>query len=307
MLGTVAICCANVLCLEKIMKEAPNSSALVLIVNYILIIGETLLRKPSTLSSPSVPLSNYLIITVLNFSHSLLNNMALAYNVDMPTVLIIRSGSILANMAVSIVAFRRSYPISKYLSVTMVTVGIVMATLASAEEKKREESEEGYGRWLIGMGMLIYSLFASSVMGVFQEKLFAKFGRDVKEEALFYSHFLGLPNFIFQWSALISSVGEFSASPPLEMVPGVPRLWALLLLNVALQNIGLRGIYWLLSEWSSLAVTMVTTVRKFISLLLSIFLFSNPFTSSHWIGSVLVMIGSGLFALPEKKKEEKTE
>ena len=38
------------------------------------------------------------------------------------------------------------------------------------------------------------------------------------------------------------------------------------------------------------------TVRKFLSLLISIFYFGNAFTGLHWIGAVMVFGGSGVFA-----------
>ena len=41
---------------------------------------------------------------------------AYTFQVDMPTVVIIRSGSLVANMVVSIIAFRRHYSLSKYVT-----------------------------------------------------------------------------------------------------------------------------------------------------------------------------------------------
>jgi UDP-xylose/UDP-N-acetylglucosamine transporter B4 len=63
-----------------------------------------------------------------------------------------------------------------------------------------------------------------------------------------------------------------------------------------MQNICVRSIYFLLSEWTSLAVTLVTTLRKFLSLLLSVLLFNNTFTPEHWLSAVLVFSGSALFS-----------
>ena len=46
----------------------------------------------------------------------------------------------------------------------------------------------------------------------------------------------------------------------------------------------------------SLSVTLVVTLRKFLSLLISIFFFQNTFTSTHWAGAVLVFGGTILFS-----------
>ncbi|VDM29265.1 unnamed protein product [Toxocara canis] len=46
---------------------------------------------------------------------------------------------------------------------------------------------------------------------------------------------------------------------------------------------------------SSLNVTMVITLRKFLSLALSIYVFENPFKWMHATGTTLVLIGTLLF------------
>jgi len=55
-------------------------------------------------------------------------------------------------------------------------------------------------------------------------------------------------------------------------------------------------VFILTSEYTSLTVTLIVTLRKFFSLLISIAYFDNPFTPSHWLGTVFVFIGTLLFA-----------
>ena len=213
----------------------------------------------------------------------------------MPTVVIIRSGSLIANMVVSIIAFRRHYSLSKYLSVAIVTLGVVISTTTTAKLKSGEGQGEGdLHTWLVGLLMLGYGLFGSATTGVFQEKLFARFGKH-PQEALFYSNLLGIVGFLPSYVNILNSVTEFNKSPPLGGV-GVPSLWIYCLLNVAMQNVCVRSVYYLLAEWTSLAVTLVTTLRKFFSLLLSIVLFNNTFTVEHWVSALLVFSGSALFS-----------
>lgn len=52
----------------------------------------------------------------------------------------------------------------------------------------------------------------------------------------------------------------------------------------------------LTTECTSLSVTLVVTLRKFLSLLISIAYFDNPFTPSHWLGTTLIFTGTLLFA-----------
>ncbi|VDM14073.1 unnamed protein product [Wuchereria bancrofti] len=55
-------------------------------------------------------------------------------------------------------------------------------------------------------------------------------------------------------------------------------------------------IYRLNATFESLTVTMVVTIRKFLSLLISIVWFRNPFTLAHWVGAALVFTGTLAFA-----------
>jgi len=95
----------------------------------------------------------------------------------------------------------------------------------------------------------------------------------------------------------------------------IPKLWAYLVGNIVTQYICIRSVYVLTSECSSLTVTLVVTLRKFMSLMFSIFYFQNPFTLYHWFGTVLVFGGTLIFVeLASKiseallpKKETKTE
>ena len=43
---------------------------------------------------------------------------------------------------------------------------------------------------------------------------------------------------------------------------------------------------------SAVTLNLILSVRKFTSLILSILLFKNEFTRNHWIGSLLVFIGT---------------
>ncbi|VDM83491.1 unnamed protein product, partial [Strongylus vulgaris] len=65
----------------------------------------------------------------------------------------------------------------------------------------------------------------------------------------------------------------------------------------------IRFVYRLNSEVEALTVTLVVTLRKFLSLVVSIWWFQNPFTGQHWIGALLVFAGTLAFADIWGKKE----
>lgn len=164
----------------------------------------------------------------------------------------------------------------------------------------------------------------------FQEQLYGRYGK-VPRETLFYVHALSLPLFAALGPSIAAHSAHFSASAPVP-VPGtdlaIPRLWLVLLLSDVVQSVPsflpssnpsagchlrylcIRAVYGLTAEYSALTVTLVVTLRKFISLLLSIFYFGSPFTSLHWLGTGLVFGGTAVFSdLPGliKARKAKTE
>jgi UDP-xylose/UDP-N-acetylglucosamine transporter B4 len=55
------------------------------------------------------------------------------------------------------------------------------------------------------------------------------------------------------------------------------------------------------SEMESLSVTLLVTLRKFLSLLVSIVYFGNIFTAQHWLGTALVFGGTLVYGGVDEK------
>lgn len=75
----------------------------------------------------------------------------------------------------------------------------------------------------------------------------------------------------------------------------LPEQIIYLICNMITQYVCISSVYVLTAECSSLTVTLVVTLRKFVSLLFSIVYFKNSFTLYHWIGTILVFTGTIIF------------
>ena len=128
--------------------------------------------------------------------------------------------------------------------------------------------------------------------------IYGKYGKHPKE-ALFYSHALPLPGFLLLSSDIAHHWSVAMASAPVTL-PGtslaVPAQLLYLLANVATQYVCISSVFVLTTECASLTVTLVVTLRKFLSLIFSIVYFKNPFTVYHWVGTSLVFGGTLLFS-----------
>lgn len=148
-----------------------------------------------------------------------------------------------------------------------------------------------------GIAMLTFALLMSARMGIFQETLYKQYGKHSKE-ALFYNHCLPLPGFLLLSTDIYKYCVYFSQSTAV-VIPVVghtmPIMWLYLLINVITQYVCIRGVFILTTECTSLTVTLVVTLRKFLSLIFSILYFQNPFTVWHWVGTAVVFLGTLLY------------
>ena len=209
--------------------------------------------------------------------------------------------------------FGKRYTTQKYASVMAITAGIIICTLASASVEKKEaaisleDAQKHYQEWVIGIAMLTIALLASSYLAVLQERMYEQYGKHPRE-AMFYIHAMSLPVFAIMGNDIYDYMLKFSNSPSyafLGIDTGIPHLWAKLLGACVGQWLCILFVYRLNSEVDSLTVTLVVTLRKFLSLLISIFWFGNIFTLQHWIGAALVFGGTLSFSTSSNSRIKK--
>lgn len=295
-------CCSNVVFLEFLVKEEPACGNLITFAQFLFIACEGFVitmdfgRKKNV-----IPIKEYLILVVMFFLVNVTNNMAFGFNISMPLHIIFRSGGLIASLVMGIIVLGRKYCIAKYLSVFMITAGTIICTFASAEYVEETDGKNtGFITWLSGIAILTFALFLSARMGIYQECLYTKHGKH-PHEALFFIHTLSLPGFLFTAGSVLDHASRFNKSAPLPMLAPfpvlahLPRLWIYLCGNVLTQYLCVGSVFNLTSECTALTVTLVLTLRKFLSLVFSIIYFQNPFTLQHWLGTFLVFTGTLLF------------
>ncbi|KAK0164019.1 hypothetical protein PV328_002690 [Microctonus aethiopoides] len=299
-------CCTNVVFLELLVKEDPGSGNLITFAQFLLISLEGFIftSKFGTVK-PRIGIKDYMILVVMFFVTSVCNNYAFDFNIPMPLHMIFRAGSLMANMIMGIIILKKQYVFSKYLSVFMITVGIVICTIVSGQEVKSTQKitensipatpMETFFWWILGISLLTIALFISARMGLYQEVLYNRYGKH-PQEALYYTHLLPLPFFLTLapniWRHTLIAIN----SDPIAILGIlIPKNILYLIGNVITQYMCISSVFILTTECTSLTVTLVVTLRKFISLLFSIVYFQNSFSTYHYIGTALVFIGTIIF------------
>ncbi|XP_054845372.1 nucleotide sugar transporter SLC35B4 [Eublepharis macularius] len=298
-------CCSNVVFLEFLVREFPGCGNLVTFAQFLFIAVEGFIFEANFgRKRPAIPIRYYLIMVAMFFTVSVVNNYALNLNIAMPLHMIFRSGSLIASMALGIIILKKRYSVSKYASIALVSVGIFTCTFMSAKQvtsdSSRSEDKDSISTllwWLLGIAALTFALLMSARMGIFQETLYKRFGKHSKE-ALFYNHALPIPGFLLlapdiYRHAVLFNQSELFQVPVLAL--NLPIMWFYLIMNVITQYVCIRGVFILTTECTSLTVTLVVTLRKFVSLIFSILYFQNPFTIWHWIGTLFVFVGTLMY------------
>ncbi|KAH7924821.1 UAA transporter [Leucogyrophana mollusca] len=277
-----------------------------------------------------VPLLPYFIQVALFFILSTLNNAAFAYHIPMTVHIVFRSGGMIVNMFLGWMLAKKRYTLRQVASVIIVTIGIVSTTLSAAQRKSRspEAQSSEVSLYTTGIAILSLALVLSGFLGLIQDYVFAHYIKPTEakapgtdqgsswQENMFYLHSLALPLFYFskdsvstEFARITTSTGNPLALSPFAPTIALPDACVHLFVNTCTQLLCVIGVNRLTGRVSSLTVTLILTVRKAVSLLLSVAVYGGQGNTMLWTGAALVFLGTIGYSTskpvqPPKKKTE---
>ncbi|ETN84234.1 UAA transporter family protein, partial [Necator americanus] len=244
----------------------------------------------------------YLKIVCIFFVVNFCNNYAIKCDVYFPLFIIFKSGSLLANIIFGFTLRGHVYTPREIFSVFIVTGGIVIFTLASYERKPSTSASDveffGIPPFFIGVALLTVALMLSAYLGVCQEDMYKVHGKHAKE-SMFMVHTLSIPGFLLLGGEITDAFHAANNTEQLNLFGYdliIPVAWANIFGICILQYICINNVYRLTALTTSLNVTMVISLRKFISLFVSFSVFGNPFNIFHFCGAFFVFVGSLMFS-----------
>lgn len=339
---TLIGCCINNVAMELLVRQDPSCGPLVTLLQFVVIALEGLcvhvrVRWPMPSSSSSsgifgrgwpavsllprrIPMRHYVAMVAIFWLVSVMNNLALGYQIPMPLHMVFRSGSLVTTIALGYALFREHFHGGEVAGAAMVTAGILLATVATQRTRPARVEDAAIGAGLdvggaadfvVGVLLLSAALILSSLLGIYQTRVayaaaLPGEGKPYREN-MFYSHLFSIPLFATFAANLATHAQMWSSSPPLQLPLqpfAVPEMWAYLLLNVASQYVCIRGVFLLTGHLSSLGTTVVVTFRKFVSLVISVLLFRNAWSPLHSFGTVLVFSGAIVYTYGSMQKSK---
>jgi UDP-xylose/UDP-N-acetylglucosamine transporter B4 len=290
--------------IESLTSSHTNTMHLMTFITFCVTSIEGLITSPDFIRQKHIPLRANVTIVLIYFFVSLINNQAPNFDIPFPLFIIFRSGTLFANVILTAILQRQVYPTTQIVSVIIVTLGIAFflwdtqsATYNPSVASEFWADALPVPKIVTGVTLLTIGLFLSAYMGILQERLYRDYGPH-HSEMMYSVHFLSLPLFAFVWQHIYSAAVKFSSADNITLggveLP-ITTLWAKMAILCVLQLFCVRNVYKMTSVLTSINTTMVLTIRKFINLLLSVYIFNNHFTIFQFFASLMVFSGSFAF------------
>lgn len=208
------------------------------------------------------------------------SNMALMW-VAYPTQVVAKAAKPIPVMILGVLIGRKSYAMQKYFFILLIVIGVVLFMF---KEGKTSQNTENTG---LGEILLVLSLSMDGLTGAIQERMRAASKPSAQHMMLGMNY----------WSTLMLGAALILTGEGKDFIAFTIKYPELVghLASLALAGaIGQLFIFMMVSHFGPLPCSVVTTTRKFFTVLFSVVFFGNSLTGRQWFGTFLVF--SGLFA-----------
>jgi len=233
-----------------------------------------------------------LIIGSCSFGSVFMASQALAY-VSFPIQAIMKSSKIISILIVSfLLGFKGQHTKSQYLCGFIITTGIVIFNMT--EGKSKGESESSF----IGIIAILISLFCDGLLGTTQGEVKKKFNPNQWDQM----------ESLNKWAGIICStvaIVSFQMGGFIKFVFENPLVLKDLLLLAVLGTFGQIFIFYTIANFSPLMLSILTTTRKFFTVLASIVIYNHQMNIYQWLSIALVFAGVFIEMLSGKKHGSK--
>lgn len=203
-------------------------------------------------------------------------------------------------MILGVLIGHKRYSLQRYCFILTIVAGVVLFMMKEGKVNSAAVSEQTFG---IGEVLLILSLSMDGLTGAIQERMRAAHSPTAQHMMLAMNG----------WSTAIVAVAVILTGELFEFIAFASR-FPYVLVNLALLAItgalGQLFIFIMVASFGPLACSVVTTTRKFFTVLFSVIFFGNALTSRQWLGTSLVFLGlfaDAAFGKSAPKKTEKNE
>jgi len=233
----------------------------------------------------------HLCLAAGSVGYTQLQNVALGTQLPTLVLITIKNGNLLANVFLGKLLLHRHYGMQQLAAVVLLSFGLILVSVAGAVG---DDTSESGSSCILGILLLAGALLSRAAGGLLQEQLSQSRTVPV-EELLFFRSLLGLPAVLLQFRSISLHSSRWVTG---EVIFGWPGPWVLLTLNTVMDYVTRVSITLLIERTSALTANLVLTFQRFVSFLISAVLLSSELPSkSLWLGAVVVLAGTLLYAV----------
>lgn len=188
-------------------------------------------------------------------------------------------------MILGVTILRKKYPMAKYVCVLLIVTGVALF-LYKPNKGSTTSDEHIFG---FGEMLLLLSLTLDGLTGVSQDHMRARYQTGA-------NHMMLNVNL---WSTLVLGMSVLWTGEVwdfLTFTERYPNIINNILLFGITSALGQTFIFMTVVYFGPLTCSIITTTRKFFTILGSVLLFGNVINTMQWVGTILVFLGLGLDA-----------
>jgi len=237
-----------------------------------------------------------LLIAGCSFGSVFMAAQALAY-ISFPVQALMKSSKIISILIVSfLLGSKANHTKSQYFCGFIITAGIVIFNLTQDKKHGKEDKESS----IFGLIIILGSLFCDGLLGTRQGEIKKKYNPSAWDQMESLNKWAGL-------ICLVASVCTLQIFGFVEFVMKNPAVIGDLVLLAVLGTFGQVFIFYTIFNFSPLILSIVTTTRKFFTVLASIVIYRHHVNQWQILAIALVFVGVFIEMLSGDKKKEKHE
>jgi len=211
--------------------------------------------------------------------------------VSYPVAVLAKSCKLIPMMIMGRLIEKRQYAFLQWMAAFCISAGIALfnySRINNNQNQKQDDASNQYDYWK-GIILLCISLsmdgFLGACQGILKRPSSVKHRPPTAVETMFYINFYAL--FLLIPLAYVTNQMETG----IVLLTENEELRTSVLILTGVVSIGQIFIFLCISYYSSLVTTTITTTRKFLTILFSVFHFGHAFTYGQWVSVVLVFGG----------------
>ena len=232
------------------------------------------------------------VVALLALSYVFFSNVALSSKIPTSIYVVLKNGTLLANLVVGTIVLRKRYSLAQYAAVALVTLGLASTALRAKtndhdDHRQRGNKDDDY---LLGIVCLVVALLSRAGGSALQERYMHLAKGDVSTaEMIFMRTAMGLPFFLARSNNVRSHLQKWLSDPAFSS-----SQWLLLFTNLLFDYLCKIIITTIIQRRGALHASLVLSFQKFLAFTVSV-VFVNPTlrnSKAVWAGSLAVLIGT---------------